>query len=264
MRPTQSSPLAREKGLRSLFLWVGLIVIGLGGYSLYSSRKAAAQSLQENEKGRENNLLLIQQIEQLSLLYVNRLTQQELKESDREALEKWLLFDQQFVELNRDSPLFQFEVAATARRAGVISSLLGQPELARELLFQSDHSFELLRQESPGNFGYEIENAGTKIALANEALQRKDSKSAVKHLTSATRLMKIGSLLPAKIERDDAIKHTLGHLSELLLQINEPRLAMPVAAEHVAVLKRLLNSQSGNQEYRDMLRAAEARLAQCR
>ncbi len=162
------------------------------------------------------------------------------------ALKPWLAFDSRFVDQNKDSPLFRFEAAWAARRAGAIAQLLGDTYSAEDLFQQGSRLFEQLELENDENYFYRIEHAGLYILWAHLKAVEGDPRQGSRLLRTAADLLDLQMEIP---ERDESLMHVVGNLSQLAKKIGDDRLATDLAASHIVILERLKPVHSGNEEF---------------
>lgn len=182
------------------------------------------------EQLRHTNRLLVQQVDSLSMNYLNGLpTDRPLTSSEREAVDTWLRYDKQFVELQRDSEMQSFECATAARRVGFASGLLGDTQTAENYLLISINKFDWLGNEYEAGVSYRFEEASARLQLAMLYSQTGQLTLARKHVDEAISGLKVEQLPPIG-EFVTQIAQTYIEAARLLVALGEKESAKQLLA----------------------------------
>ncbi len=235
-----SSAFTRKRCVSALAI-IGIALILGTALGLLDPKRPEATSQQPT-------LVLAQQVDQLANLYLSPKTaNRELAESDRSAVETWLLFDSRFAESSALVTHLRFERAITLRRVGLSNMLLGNTTASAEALDEADSILAQLQEEEPTNISLLIERSGCNAQQAQLQIRIGNRTKAIGHCDDALALLK-GKLNGLSEEWDAEVKTPLTHLARLYGLLELPTKAAEVASLNQAVLERLIGFRGGTAE----------------
>jgi tetratricopeptide (TPR) repeat protein len=260
-RPAQaSSRFARGGAVRkALYILPYLATIALA-ISTWILASDARHSRHQQQLTNARLLLTTQQLDGMFQHIWNRIPAgDDPTQMDRELLEAWVSYDEEFVHANVDDPSTRFLRATADRRVGLATSRLGHLSEAEDHYLQAATLLEELVEENATVSTYRSELADTYARLAWSRIATGDADGARDAYCRAAALTNL-TPIPDDPAYRTQIAHTLVGLSDLARRRNAPDEAR-THLERAAALYRLLDEQYPElPEYRLQLVQVEGRL----
>ena len=209
----------------------------------------------ESSEGRHKQIsrLLIQQLDRLSMNHLDKMpTDRPLTEQEISGVNAWLLFDKQFVDLQRDDSIYAFEVATAARRAGYASAILGDMGQAEQMLLESVQLFEKLKQEYAAGVSYRFEESATRMQLANLYEQTLQAESATRQIQQSLAALD-STTLPRNGEFVLQSAQTYLLAAKQLIRLGEKSLAARTLSDNITFLQEIVTATGSSSELNQLI-----------
>jgi tetratricopeptide (TPR) repeat protein len=237
-----SSRFARGRAARKALYIVPCLATVALGISTWMLANDARHSRHQQQLTNARLLLTTQQLDSMFQHIWNRIPAgQDPTQPDRELLEAWVSYDEEFVHASVDDPSTRFLRATAHRRAGLATARLGHLSEAEDHYLQAVALLEELVQENATVATYRSEQADTYARLAWTRIAAGDAdgtRDAYRRAAALTDLTPI----PDDPAYRTQIAHTLVGLGDLARQCNDSDEAR-AHLERAAALYRLLNEQ---------------------
>ena len=212
-----------------------VVLLALAGLAWFTRFTLDSVSLPKVDAflAHSNAVLLSQQLQ--------RLADQQLQANaapNSEQLRTWQQFDERFLEENRESALYRYEAACTARRLAIHAMMLGENEKAERNCLESDRLFRILEAENPDSLFYPLDHGSLYLSWIRLLAMQNDTSGAKLRLAQARDLVKIR---PERATEyfDISLAYLLHQLALLAVELGEPQVASSIARENLLVLERL-------------------------
>lgn len=247
------SPAANAWWLIATCSLVSLVAIALAIYW----QQAAAENAQTLANAEANVLLLLQQHEAISRVYLNKAAQGDAIATKQ--LRDWVGFDEQFVARNEANESIRYEVAQIALRQAQIQFYLANPIKAKKSLEIAQKQLELLLETYQGSIHYSVDLSSL-WSLRAAMLSREGSTSEAEK--ACRRAIEIASAVEerAMLESNDGKRSVQNELVDLLITLGEPNLARLVATQHVQQLQQLAQAKPDSWNLEPRLESARSKL----
>lgn len=206
----------------------------------------------------ENDLLLVlQQTNELARQIFAKLDDKELSDSDKELLETWLAYDEQFIRSQHlASGAFRFERAVSAHRAVSLAMLLQEFDRAERHSTLCDALLQQISDDNPSVLPYQAMRLENLANLAYLKSLSDPSRSAAVYQT-ALRLVDSPTLTGSS-EANVALSDPLRKLAEIAWRSGNAEEARGLCQRLVNVNQQLAKAHPANAEFQERAATANA------